>query len=89
MLLIPCPWCGERDENEFVCGGEADVVRPRDPDATSDVEWTDYLFARANRRGRHRERWLHRHGCGQWVVIERDTASHAIVTAGHPHAEDG
>ena len=23
MLLIPCPWCGEREETEFHHGGEA------------------------------------------------------------------
>ena len=28
MLLIPCPWCGERDETEFRCGGEAHIARP-------------------------------------------------------------
>ena len=26
MLLIPCPHCGERDETEFRCGGEAHIV---------------------------------------------------------------
>jgi sarcosine oxidase subunit delta len=78
MLLIPCPWCGERSENEFVCGGEASIVRPADPESVDDGEWTRYLFERANARGRQRERWLHRHGCGRWFVIERDTASHEI-----------
>ena len=36
MLLIPCPWCGEREETEFRCGGEAHILRPRDPAALSD-----------------------------------------------------
>jgi hypothetical protein len=30
VLLIPCPWCGLRDEIEFSYGGEAHIVRPRD-----------------------------------------------------------
>ena len=31
MLLIPCPWCGPRDEIEFHYGGEAHIARPADP----------------------------------------------------------
>ncbi|MBS0397922.1 MAG: sarcosine oxidase subunit delta, partial [Proteobacteria bacterium] len=27
MLLINCPWCGERPEPEFVHGGQAHVAR--------------------------------------------------------------
>ena len=36
MLLIPCPWCGEREETEFRCGGEAHIARPGQPAALSD-----------------------------------------------------
>jgi sarcosine oxidase delta subunit len=36
MLLVPCPWCGPRDEVEFSYGAEADVTYPADPDALSD-----------------------------------------------------
>ena len=32
MLLIPCPYCGEREESEFHQGGEAHIERPKDPD---------------------------------------------------------
>ena len=53
MLLIECPWCGERAETEFSYGGEAGIVRPKDPDALSDEEWADYLFNRKNPRGAH------------------------------------
>ena len=28
MLLIPCPWCGERNQVEFTYGGDATVRRP-------------------------------------------------------------
>ncbi len=31
MLLIRCPWCGDRPEVEFRYAGEAHVVRPADP----------------------------------------------------------
>ena len=36
MLLIPCPWCGPRDEIEFRYGGQAHVSYPADPEALSD-----------------------------------------------------
>ena len=44
MLLIECPWCGERAETEFSYGGEAGIRRPADPYALDDAEWADYLF---------------------------------------------
>ncbi len=79
MLLIECPWCGLREESEFRCGGEADIVRPVDPGTLSDAEWADYLFMRANPKGRHRERWVHEYGCRRWFNVERDTVTHEIL----------
>ena len=48
MLLIHCPWCGPRNEDEFSYGGEAHIVRPAAPEAESDAQWADYLFMRFN-----------------------------------------
>jgi sarcosine oxidase, subunit delta len=79
MLLISCPWCGPRDETEFRCGGEAHIVRPKDPDALSDAEWTDYLFMRTNPKGVHRERWVHAQGCRSWFNVLRHTVTHQIL----------
>ena len=79
MLLIPCPWCGPRDECEFVYGGEAHIKRPENPDALSDAEWADYLFMRTNPKGRHHERWIHMQGCGRWFNVVRDTVTHDIA----------
>lgn len=78
MLLIPCPWCGNRAETEFSCGGEAGIRRPLDPDALSDAEWSDYLFNRRNTRGAHKELWNHAQGCRRWFEVERDTVSYKI-----------
>ena len=92
MLLIPCPWCGPRDESEFSCMGEAHIARPKDPDALSDAEWADYLYMRANPRGRHRERWVHALGCRRWFNVERDTHTHDILRSylvGEEALEDG
>ena len=36
---------------------------------------------RANPKGRFRERWMHAHGCRRWFNLERDTVTHAIMTA--------
>jgi sarcosine oxidase, subunit delta len=76
MLLIPCPWCGPRDEAEFTCGGEAYLVRP--PIGCSNSEWAAYLFERKNPRGLTTERWHHSFGCGQWMNVSRNTVTHAI-----------
>ena len=79
MLRIPCPYCGDRDEDEFSYGGEADIVRPEDSWTLSDDEWADYLFMRENPKGPHAERWCHSHGCGRWFDVVRDTATHEIL----------
>lgn len=80
MLLITCPWCGERDESEFSYGGEGGISRPTDPDALTDDEWADYLFMRKNPRGRHVELWNHTQGCRRWFNAERDTVTYAIAS---------
>jgi len=75
MLLIRCPWCGERDEVEFSYGGQAQIAYPTDPAAASDEAWSRYLFVRDNPKGRFKERWVHTHGCRRWFELERDTSS--------------
>jgi sarcosine oxidase subunit delta len=73
MLLIHCPYCGERPEPEFVYGGQAHLARPA-PDA-SDVQWARFLYERDNARGAHAERWRHFHGCGRFFNAVRDTTT--------------
>jgi sarcosine oxidase subunit delta len=75
MLLIPCPYCGERPEVEFAYGGEAHLVRPADPSALSDEQWAAYLYFRKNPRGLHAERWRHVRGCGRFFNAIRDTTT--------------
>jgi sarcosine oxidase subunit alpha len=79
MLLIPCPWCGPRDETEFHYGGQAHIPYPEDPDALDDAAWGEYLFVRDNPKGPFRERWCHSAGCRQWFNALRDTASHQVL----------
>ena len=78
MLQITCPWCGPREENEFTCGGEAGIIRPKNPDETSDAQWADYLFMRSNHRGIHAEQWWHAYGCRRWFIVHRDTVTYRI-----------
>lgn len=78
MLLIKCPWCGDRDESEFNYGGEAGIVRPLEPDKLTDEEWADYLFMRKNPKGLHQEQWNHSAGCRRWFNAERDTVTYRI-----------
>ena len=78
MLLIPCPWCGPRDEVEFRYGGQAGLAYPADPDALSDEEWANSLFMRENPKGGFPERWCHVHGCRRWFDVERSTVTHRI-----------
>jgi heterotetrameric sarcosine oxidase delta subunit len=79
MLLIPCPWCGRRDEAEFRYGGEAHIARPADPGALDDAAWADYLYLRDNPKGLIAERWVHSAGCRRWFNLLRDTVSHRIL----------
>lgn len=79
MLLIVCPHCGRRNEDEFVYGGDATVTRPRDPAAVSDADWLSHIYLRDNPKGPHTEWWYHMHGCGAWLAVSRDTVTHRIT----------
>ncbi|MER5433557.1 sarcosine oxidase subunit alpha family protein [Streptomyces sp. NPDC002588] len=79
MLLIPCPWCGPRNEAEFHYGGQAHVPYPQDPASLGDEEWARYLFFRDNPKGPFAERWSHAAGCRRWFNVVRDTATNEIL----------
>ncbi|GAB2663971.1 sarcosine oxidase subunit delta [Saccharopolyspora gloriosae] len=79
MLLIPCPWCGNRDEVEFRYGGQAQVPYPVDPTSLDDAAWADYLFVRDNHCGSYAERWVHADGCRRWFDVVRDTATNEFA----------
>ncbi|MGI5517184.1 sarcosine oxidase subunit alpha family protein [Streptomyces sp. CA-106131] len=81
MLLIPCPWCGPRDEVEFHYGGQAHVPCPEDPASLTDEEWARYLFFRDNPKGPFAERWSHAAGCRRWFNAVRDTSTNEILAA--------
>ncbi|MDQ3811345.1 MAG: sarcosine oxidase subunit delta [Chloroflexota bacterium] len=81
MLLIPCPWCGPRDEIEFRYGGQAHIAYPADPTVLDDAAWGRFLFVRDNPKGTFRERWCHSAGCRRWFNVVRDTTTNRIHSA--------
>ncbi|MBI4183190.1 MAG: sarcosine oxidase subunit delta [Proteobacteria bacterium] len=85
MLLIRCPHCGPRNQDEFAYGGDATVKRPADPASASDSEWHAYIYVRDNPRGPHEELWHHAAGCRRWIRVRRDTLSHRILATGPVH----
>lgn len=85
MLLIACPWCGPRPENEFRYGGEAAIARPERPAEISDADWAAFLYFRSNPKGVHAERWRHIHGCGRFFHATRHTVSDNIIATTRPH----
>jgi heterotetrameric sarcosine oxidase delta subunit len=72
-MRIPCPFCGERDSGEFVYRGDASLARPSD-----DAGFHDYVYLRTNPAGPIEEHWYHAQGCRNWIIVARDTRSHAI-----------
>jgi methylglutamate dehydrogenase subunit B len=76
-MRIKCPYCGERDAQEFAYFGDATKVRPDGLDAAPDAMF-DYVYVRDNPAGLHRELWYHSAGCHAWLVVTRDTRTHVI-----------
>lgn len=87
MLLIPCPYCGPRDETEYHYGGQAHIPYPQVPDELDDGQWAQYLFYRDNPMGPYAERWVHAGGCRKWFNVVRDTLSYEILAA-YPMGQD-
>jgi len=79
MLQIPCPFCGPRDETEFLYRGDATAHRPNADSSPED--FYQYVYVRANPRGWHLEWWQHAGGCRQFIKVLRDTLSHDVHAA--------
>ena len=78
MLIITCPFCGPRDETEFLNGGPAKAARPSTN--VADTQWVDWLTVPTNPIGYVEEEWWHAKGCGKWFTIKRHTLTHDILT---------
>jgi heterotetrameric sarcosine oxidase delta subunit len=79
-MRIECPLCGARDRREFYYAGHAGALERPDPAASAEI-WDDYLHIRENLAGVTNDLWHHETGCGAWLVVTRDTVSHAVLLA--------
>ncbi len=77
-MMINCPHCGNRDSGEFHVRGEAAQRRP-DYSEGQDA-FAEYVYGRTNIAGIQHEHWYHVAGCRNWLTVERDTRTHAIIS---------
>ena len=77
-MRLPCPHCGERDIGEFVYRGDAQPVRPNPQADNAQAKFFDYVYLRDNPAGWMQELWYHEGGCRCWIVVERNTLTHAV-----------
>lgn len=81
-MRIPHPLLGLRDASEFVYKGDASLIdRPDGMDESAEQLIHDYLYVRKNPRGTHRELWFHEQGDRSWLIVTRNTLTHAIESA--------
>lgn len=77
-MIISCPFCGPRNQTEFVYWHEADTEFP--PLHAPLDAWANAVFQRKNPAGRAQEIWHHSLGCRLWLRIDRDTITHKIFS---------
>ena len=77
-MRIKCPYCGERDADEFGYLGAAGAERPDPGVANAFTAFYEYAYLRDNPAGVLAELWYHRAGCRSWLLVERDTRTHEI-----------
>ncbi len=79
-MIIHHPLLGPRDAAEFTCLGDASLLdRPDWQSENSAAEFDAYTHLRDNPAGEHRELWFHGQGDRSWLVVTRNTLTHAIT----------
>ena len=79
-MIIDHPLLGPRDAAEFVYKGDASLIGRPDGMAEGQAEeFHDYMYLRDNPAGAHQELWYHEQGDRSWLVVTRDTLTHAIT----------
>lgn len=78
-MIINHPVLGPRDAQEFVYLGDANLINRPDGLTASLQEMHDYVYLRTNPAGEHRELWYHEQGDRSWLVVTRNTVTHAIT----------
>ena len=73
---------------EFTVKGGAEYL-DRPSEGADASAWDAHLHLRANPAGETREVWYHSAGCGAWLVVERDTVTHAVQRVTLAETRDG
>ena len=85
-MIINHPHLGPRDAAEFTILGDASLLERPDWQAEdADDAFYNYLYLRDNPAGLHRELWFHEQGDRSWLVVTRDTVTHAVVDVALAH----
>jgi heterotetrameric sarcosine oxidase delta subunit len=79
-MRIRCPYCGLRPSEEYTYLGDAGPERPQTSDPSAMDAWFDYVYLRENPKGRMIEYWHHSGGCRSWLIAERNTETHEILS---------
>jgi len=86
MLRLDCPFCGQRNHDEFTYLEDGSVQMPAFDNANKDA-WFEAVFLRENPRGPHWENWHHTAGCRMILRVKRDTLTHKILAVEPAHPE--
>ena len=79
-MIINHPHLGPRDASEFTILGDASLInRPDWQGGDADDAFYGYQYLRDNPAGLHRELWFHEQGDRSWLVVTRDTVTHAVI----------
>ena len=79
-MIINHPHLGSRDASEFTILGDASLINRPDWQASdADDAFYNYQYLRDNPAGLHRELWFHEQGDRSWLVVTRDTVTHAVI----------
>ena len=79
-MIIKHPHLGPRDASEFTILGDASLInRPDWQAGDADDAFYTYQYLRDNPAGLHRELWFHEQGDRSWLVVTRDTVTHAVI----------
>ena len=77
MQHFTCPWCGIRPQTEFRYRQAAETIPRCWPEGTA-VQLAR-MTQRTNPAGLHNELWQHADGCRGWLMVRRDTVTHAVA----------
>ena len=79
-MIINHPHLGPRNASEFTILGDASLInRPDWQAGDADDAFYTYQYLRDNPAGLHRELWFHEQGDRSWLLVTRDTVTHAVI----------